>query len=336
MKGEERHKLQTNELADWLGQVVQRAKPYAKVALIGLTAVVALWAGWVWWHSRQSQTSAAASRALFAALSKGDAGALDDLAEQYRGTAVADLAALAAGDMYLQEGCDELFRSKSIAIQQLRKSLEHYRQVQQLATEPLTLARATFGLARAYEALAATREGQGELDRAVEAYEAVLTRWPNSPYAIQAKERVAALKLPQTKAFYDKLAQYEPLAQTGPTAPGGGGAVPFDLESLPEPAATPGGDSAGGQPAPQPPEGGMEGGPRFPGRPEGVAPADASGGASSADATDPLGQPDPADTAPPQPPPASPENPQPADSPQSTPPAESQAPEQAASETSEQ
>ncbi len=327
MKSEERHKLQKNELADWLGQTIERVKPYATVGLIGLAAVVVLWAGWLLWQSWQARASAAASRQLYAALSKGDAGALDDLAEQYSGTPVADLAAVAAGDMYLQEGCDELFRSKSIAIQQLRKALEHYRQVQQVATEPLTLARATYGLARAYEALAATREGQGQLDRALEAYQEVLTRWPQSPYAIEAKQRVAALKLPQTKAFYDKLVQYEPQTQSGPAAPGGAGTVPFDLESLPEPAPSPGSDS-GEQSSTETPAGNMQEGPQFPVRPEEVAPPDQDAENSAADSA--------AEQSPQ--PPAQPgaAKQQPAGTPESSQPAESKSPEEAAPGTSEQ
>jgi len=100
--------------------------------------------------------------------------------------------------------------------------------------------RATFGLARAYESLAGTRQSQGELDKAMESYEAVVTEWPNGAYAEMAARRLEDLRQEETKSLYDKFAQFEPKPAL-PDVPGLPGERPsFDLDSLPEDGTLPG------------------------------------------------------------------------------------------------
>lgn len=100
--------------------------------------------------------------------------------------------------------------------------------------------RATFGLGRAYEALAGTRQSQGELDKAMESYEAVVAKWPNGAYAEMAARRLEDLRREETKSLYDKFAQFEPKPAL-PDVPGLPGERPsFDLDSLPEDGSLPG------------------------------------------------------------------------------------------------
>lgn len=100
--------------------------------------------------------------------------------------------------------------------------------------------RATFGLARAYEALAGTRQSQGELEKAMESYEAVVAKWPNGAYREVAARRLEELRHEETKSLYDKFAQFEP-RPAQPDVPGLPGArPPFRLDSLPEDGSLPG------------------------------------------------------------------------------------------------
>lgn len=139
-------------------------------------------------------------------------------------------------------------------------------------TPPYLLAlheRATFGLGRAYEALAGTRQSQGELDKAMESYEAVVAKWPNGAYREMAERRLEALRQEETKSLYDKFAQFEP-KPAQPDVPGlPGGRPPFDLDSLPEDGSLPG-----------LPDSLMPGADDEPVTEGGAAPADADGGKS--------------------------------------------------------
>ena len=100
--------------------------------------------------------------------------------------------------------------------------------------------RATFGLARAYEALAGTRQSQGELDKAIESYEELIAKWPNGMYREPATRRLEELRQQETKSLYDKFAQFDPKPAL-PDVPGlPGERPPFSLDSLPEGGNLPG------------------------------------------------------------------------------------------------
>jgi len=92
--------------------------------------------------------------------------------------------------------------------------------------------RAAFGIGRAYESLAGTRQSQGELDKAIEAYQGLVDKWPHGAYHDLAARRLEELGQRDTKAFYDKFAQFDPKPPL-PDVPGAtGGGPEFDLDSL--------------------------------------------------------------------------------------------------------
>jgi len=113
----------------------------------------------------------------------------------------------------------------------LQDAVNHYRSVQEGARKPALLQRASFGLARAYEALAGV---QGDLDKAIAAYGEVVDKWPDGAYGKMAAERLEDLGREETEAFYDKFAKFNPQPAT-PDAPGAGSAgdgLPFDINSF--------------------------------------------------------------------------------------------------------
>jgi tetratricopeptide (TPR) repeat protein len=153
---------------------------------------------------------------------------LEDVAKQHSST-MGQLARLAAADLYFAEGCYQMFLNKVVAQQELQKALEHYREVEQAASLPEIRARARFGLARTYEALAGTRAGQGSLRLAITTYQEVIRDFPNTPYAEFAQQRLSQLETDEFKAFYDRFAQYDPRPELRPeSAPTG---MPGTLES---------------------------------------------------------------------------------------------------------
>lgn len=234
MKRERRHELQHNVLADWLGGVIEVVKPYS-TAILALLLLGILAFGVFAWQAKVSAThSARAWDDFHVAFTSGEPSDLDDVAEKYPGTDVAHWAAVVAADVYLNEGCQQLFSSKASASQELRKAVENYKQVLKESRVSALRERATFGLARAYEALAGTRQSEGELDKAAQQYQEVVKSWPNGAYAPVATQRLKDLQQQEIKAFYDKFATWEPKPAYSPPMPTPDGRDPLDLGGLRE------------------------------------------------------------------------------------------------------
>jgi tetratricopeptide (TPR) repeat protein len=236
MKRERRHELHTNALARWLADTIEAIKPHANTIVLVVCAAALVFAGVSWWRwysaSASQQTWDALARALH---SPGAAGALDDLVEKYPGSDVARWAAVLAADTYLRDGCDQVLTSKEMANQQLQKAVDHYATVlEDQRLDPALRERATFGLARAYEALSGTRRSEGELDQAAALYEQLLNDWPQGAYAKMAARRAAELKRTDIRKFYDQLAQYDPRKTSGPEPIGPGQGLLFDPSALPD------------------------------------------------------------------------------------------------------
>lgn len=236
MKSEERHKLQENALAKSLVGVMERVAPYMNAILAVLLLVIVVFGVMKWWRSQSATAAANAWDDLYAAVGANDPAALDRVVEQNQGTEVAYWAAVLSGDIHLASGCQDLFSNKATATQELRKAVEKYQLVRSESRTACLRERATFGVARAYESLAGTRQSEGELPKAIQAYEEVVKNWPKGAYATAAQERIDDLKNPKIKSFYDKFAQYDPQPAF---TPGGPGKPLFDSKSLPEGAPIP-------------------------------------------------------------------------------------------------
>jgi tetratricopeptide (TPR) repeat protein len=211
MKTKRRHELQTNQLADSLAHAIEVVKPYTRVIFGLLLAVVVLGCTYAYLSAQASGKQDRAWDDYIEAttrnpLSMGmelDRKKLDDLIEKSKGTHAAEWARLTLADAELVQGTEQLFSDKSDATSTLQQAVSLYEEAVQDAHDPLLRQGALFGMARANEAL-------GELDKAEKEYEQLLTEFPNSAYAVEAKRREEDLKKNSTKEFYDWLAKYEP------------------------------------------------------------------------------------------------------------------------------
>ncbi len=305
MKSQRRHELEQNELALWLGEVIQKIKPYQNLLLGLLVAVLLGMVAYALWNRQTGSRSAAAWAALFEAMESNDVFQYDHIIEQYPGTTAAEVAAALAGDYHLTAGCRLLFENKATANQELRSASEYYLQVLESSDESSLRERATFGLARALEAQAR------DLDEALARYREVVENWPDGAFAVAAQRRIEDLQRPETKAMYDRFAKFDPAPAFSDEPGVPGQRPPFDLDSLPEgsPLFTP------SSPFGSPPEAAPERGtalpleipgppaePAGPGEPAG-APAEPTGRgeaggapAESATAGQPAGESTPAST----------------------------------------
>jgi len=270
MKSERRHELRHNELADWLAGIVEAVRPYS-IAILGVVLLGVLSIGVYAWQTRVSATDTAnAWDAFYAAFASGDPANFEKNVIEKRAPAqVTHWARVVAADVYLAEACQELYDNKALAYDQLDKAREHYATVLKESRVSGLRERATFGLARTYETLAATGQSQGELDKARENYQNLVKSWPKGAYTTVAAQRLEALEKQEIKAFYDKLASYDAQAAAAPQDSSSGRA-PLTMESdLPEGGTPPilvqpsdrsGTSEEGGQPGDDAPPPAVSGG----------------------------------------------------------------------------
>jgi len=247
MRKERRQELKENELAEILGRWMARIAPHSQKILIAVLAILIVYLGWSIWTRWANAVEIEAWELLHAAMEKGAAADYETVAERFPRTEAAYWAQLLAADTHLQIGCREIFANKADGAQELRKALDGYLSLRNVNISPFFQQRVLWGLGRAYESLSGTREGQGELDRAISVYRELVQRWPDGTFSSMAKRRLAMLEKPETREFYDALAAYEP-AKPGVQAPPG--EIEFGPNSVPTPPTQPAtGESTGTSPA---------------------------------------------------------------------------------------
>ena len=229
MKSERRHELERNALADWLGNLIEKIKPYQN-AILALVILGAVTIGAYTLWSRQSEARAEDDWNKFHAAwssTRLNLAAFDRIAEQHPNTRLGLWAATIAADLHLDVGCNLLFADKAGANQELRQAVDLYMRVRQHSRHPMMLERATYGLARAWEA-------KGDLQQAIERYEDIARTWPDGAYATEAARRAKDLKRPTTKEWYDRFAKFDPKPAYS-DEPGTPGERPaFDVDAPPD------------------------------------------------------------------------------------------------------
>jgi hypothetical protein len=203
MKSEDRHKLQKNELADYLAKAVEKVKPYQNAILGGIILVLVFFLSLHWWNSESAATAETANTLFYTASESNEPGDLVKVAEQFPESKMANVASLMAADIYLSNGCNQQYMNKDGANTELGKAADLYQGLLPKLKDNLLLAQATFGLAR-------TKECQNDLPEAQKRYAEVVEKWPDGPYGVLASRRLADLKRTSTKELYDRFAKFDP------------------------------------------------------------------------------------------------------------------------------
>jgi tetratricopeptide (TPR) repeat protein len=233
MKAERRHELQQNEVADWVASTIERVKPYSRAIVAVAVAGTVLLIAYIVLSGRSERKQSDAWNDYYQAVqaeSKDVATDLESVARQHSGVPAGLWAEVALADLKLGEGIDSLFREKQVAQSKLRSAIQHYETVLDEADDALLVARARYGLARAYESL-------GQLKEARQVYEQIVGSSGTNAYISVAKERLKDLERSSTQDFYAWFAKQEPVAlPPASDLPGTPGEkLPFDESSLGSP-----------------------------------------------------------------------------------------------------
>ncbi|HUY35998.1 MAG TPA: hypothetical protein VMV69_24885 [Pirellulales bacterium] len=226
MKTERRHELATNELADWLGDTIERVKPYSTAITGTVLAGVVLLAAYAVWSRHSTAKVEESWGRYFAALDEsgeGNTDALKNVADEFATTPAGHWSRLSLADAMLGKGVQQLFDDRDAAEESLKEAVAAYSSVIDHAPPDSLLAeRATFGLAETYESL-------GQVDDARKRYQSVQDHWPRGAFAGQAAGRLADLDRDSTREFYDWFATQHPKPKDDR---GAGQKPPFGAEGL--------------------------------------------------------------------------------------------------------
>lgn len=252
MKSVRRHELQTNELADWLGEHLKAIKPYATQISVGVVAIAAAVLLGTWWFGSSERVTALGWSDYFGALNgREPEKALEAVVAGKTGSAAALWAKQAVGDMNLELGSLRLFSDRAEARKLLDKAKAAYEQVEAAASgQPDLLARAQLGLGKVHESLCQPDEAHKYYQRAAaSSRDSAIRKLSEASAARMKREREVALL-----AWFDQQTPKKP-----PPLPGFGGETPGLPSDLPErpdisfPGSTSLGEIGGGLPAEPPP-----------------------------------------------------------------------------------
>ena len=214
-------------LADWLADWIKTVQPYSNAILGGVLLITVAIVAVILWAQKSKADTAQAWEDVFVALSSGRPGELDSVSEQYEDSNVVNSANLIAGELHLEDGCNQRFISRSGAEHELAKAWDNFQAVLENTRKPEFRERATFGVARVHDA-------RGEMNKAIEQYGKVREQWPEGVYVVRAGRNMKNLQRSSTKAFCDNFAEFDPRPAFADELLMPGTRIPFDDSSLPD------------------------------------------------------------------------------------------------------
>jgi tetratricopeptide (TPR) repeat protein len=228
MKAQHRHELQTNSLAEWLENAIQRLKPYAR-AIVGVLVALAIVLGvYAYLGMVERRTEVAASDQLIVGLGSPNPRELQNTMDEYRGTQPATIAQLVLAERTLDDGANMLFLNKQAGRENIFKAAEAFAAVEKDSHDPMLRSWALYGLGRAHESM-------GDLDRAQDDFQRLVKEYPEGSLADAARTHLNRLNQPAVKEFYDWFAKQEPRPPAAENEPGVPGLKPsFNLDEQPQ------------------------------------------------------------------------------------------------------
>lgn len=176
---------------------------YGNQIIWSVCALLLVAAGTILWVRSSSRAASAGWARLAVATQAED---FAKVAEDYPNTAVGAWARLQEAESLLRSGIELLFVHRSAAQSDLQQAKDSFETVlRNKAAPPEVRERALFGVARCLESLA-----DHNTQPAVEAYQRLLSEFPETVYKQQAEDRITDLQTEQAKEFYAWFHQQNP------------------------------------------------------------------------------------------------------------------------------
>jgi hypothetical protein len=207
MDSNRRHHLAQNELSHWfITQYEEWLKPNAYWIGGGTIAILVLLGAFFGSAGISEWNKAQIWNGYYAAIhSENSTDALELLAATSKGT-IAEQARLTLAQIRLGEGCHLLLTDKSKATELIEKSIGQFQLLQTNAKDKDILLQASFGLAQAWETLAAARVGKNDLTEAEKEYKKITEQWSNEFLGQKAKKQLLLISRTNTQKFFELAA----------------------------------------------------------------------------------------------------------------------------------
>lgn len=208
----------SNDLASSAISLLDRARPHATAILVAAVAGLLALVAWLLVSNQVAAGRAQSWNALLGAFASDNPQilqeSLGDVIRRYPATAAAQWAEIVLADLAVSEGTDLMFVERGRAAERLQQAANTYGAVLAARPSGMLAERATFGLAKA-------REAVGQLEEARLGYEAVAREQASAGLKRLAAARAEALGRESTRQWYDwfaaqKITPPEPAA-TGST-----------------------------------------------------------------------------------------------------------------------
>jgi hypothetical protein len=223
MKSQRRHDLQTNELADAIGRLVERIRPHAQTVAIAAAAVVVVIVVLVSLPIMQSRAAAEAAFAFNAAVRSGGPEALRTFLETHPEVEQAATARLLLADRLLAE-----VATGEVGDDDASSTLE---EAEALYAQVAKASKDLEPMAKAGQALVTLQ--RGDLDAGRKALEDVAEAYPQSVAAAKAKLHLDALAGYEPVAFSEEPLQTPPPPEEAPEGAGETGDTPDEAPAPP-------------------------------------------------------------------------------------------------------
>ena len=231
MSLKEQPELQDSELGQATVHAAESLESHIKALIYGGAAVIVVIVGIIVATSAGGGASAAGWSKFAEASSASD---FANVASDFPGTEVAVWARLREAEMQLGEGIQLQFTDRAAANSQLKKAGEAFDSVIKNASAlPKAQERAAIGQARLLEATS-----DGDLSKAIAAYEGFSQRFPDSVWAEQVAARTKFLKDGEAGEFYAWFSQQNPKPEDRQSPrdglPAGHPEIPVSLPPIPD------------------------------------------------------------------------------------------------------
>ncbi len=175
----------------------------ATAIVVVVCTVLVVAAGGIWWARQSTETSSAAWALLESAESVDDFGTIS---EKFANAIPGQWAKLRESEAHQKSGTDVMFTDRELALADFKRAREGFEKlVAAPGVDPIIRERALWGLARALEATS-----DGDTTKPSDAYQRLLTDFPETIYKPFAEERIASLKTGGTKEFYAWFSKQNP------------------------------------------------------------------------------------------------------------------------------
>jgi hypothetical protein len=207
MDSNRRHHLAQNELAYWfITQYEEWIKPNAYWIGGGIIVILVLLGAFFGSTGISEWNKAQVWNGYYTAIhSENTTDALELLLETSTGT-IAEQTRLTLAQIRLGEGCHQLFSDKSKATESIEKSIEQFQYLQKNTKDKDILLQTSFGLAQAWETLAAVRTGKNDLAEAEKEYKKILEQSPNEFLGQKAQKQLLLISRTSTQKFFELAA----------------------------------------------------------------------------------------------------------------------------------